>query len=38
MLTIDLSIQPDNCIQTSGGAAAPSTRRIGTAATASGAR
>ncbi len=38
MLTIDLSIQPDNCIQTSGGAAAPTTRRIGTAATASGAR
>jgi len=38
MLTIDLTIQPDNCIQTSGGAAAPSTRRIGTAATASGAR
>ncbi len=35
MLTIDLTIQPDNCIQTSGGAAAPTQRRLGTAATAS---
>ncbi len=38
MLTIDLTIQPDNCIQTSGGAEAPTSRRTGTAATASGAR
>jgi hypothetical protein len=38
MLTIDLTIQPDNCIQTSGGASAPTSRRIGTAATAAGAR
>ncbi len=38
MLTIDLTIQPDNCIQTSGGAAAPTQRRLGTAATASGSR
>ena len=38
MLTIDLTIQPDNCIQTSGGAAAPTSRRLGTAATASGSR
>ena len=38
MLTIDLTIQPDNCIQTSGGAAAPTARRLGTAATASGSR
>jgi len=38
MLTIDLTIQPDNCIQTSGGAAAPTSRRLGTAATASGTR
>jgi len=35
MLTIDLTIQPDNCIQASGGAAAPTSRRLGTAATAS---
>jgi hypothetical protein len=38
MLTIDLTIQPDNCIQTSGGASAPTARRLGTAATASGSR
>ena len=38
MLTIDLTIQPDNCIQTSGGATAPTSRRLGTAATASGSR
>jgi hypothetical protein len=38
VLTIDLTIQPDNCIQTSGGAAAPTQRRLGTAATASGSR
>lgn len=38
MLTIDLTIQPDNCIQTSGGASAPTARRIGTAATGSGNR
>lgn len=38
MLTIDLTIQPDNCIQTSGGASAPTTRRVGTAATGAGAR
>ena len=38
MLTIDLTIQPDNCIQTTGGAAAPTLRATGTAATASGNR
>jgi hypothetical protein len=38
MLTIDLTIQPDNCIQTSGGASAPTARRIGTAATGAGGR
>jgi hypothetical protein len=38
VLTIDLTIQPDNCIQTSGGSAAPTQRRLGTAATASGSR
>jgi hypothetical protein len=38
MLTIDLTIQPDNCIQTSGGAAAPTTRATGTAATGAGNR
>jgi hypothetical protein len=38
MLTIDLTIQPDNCIQTSGGADAPTSRRTGTAATGSGSR
>jgi hypothetical protein len=38
VLTIDLTIQPDNCIQTSGGSAAPTQRRLGTAATASGNR
>lgn len=38
LLTIDLSIQPDNCIQTTGGAAAPLGRTTGTAATAAGAR
>jgi hypothetical protein len=38
MLTIDLTIQPDNCIQITGGADAPTARRLGTAATASGSR
>jgi hypothetical protein len=38
VLTIDLTIQPDNCIQTTGGAAAPTQRRLGTAATGSGSR
>lgn len=38
LLTIDLTIQPDNCIQTTGGANAPTSRRVGTAATAAGAR
>jgi hypothetical protein len=38
LLTIDLAIQPDNCIQTSGGASAPLGRNTGTAATASGIR
>jgi hypothetical protein len=38
MLTIDLTIQPDNCIQITGGAEAPTSRRVGTAATGSGAR
>jgi hypothetical protein len=38
LLTIDLAIQPDNCIQTTGGAAAPLGRNVGTAATASGIR
>jgi hypothetical protein len=38
LLTIDLAIQPDNCIQTSGGATAPLGRNVGTAATAAGAR
>jgi hypothetical protein len=38
LLTIDLTIQPDNCIQTSGGAAAPTTRATGTAATGAGNR
>ncbi len=36
LLTIDLTIQPDNCIQVTGGAAAPLARRTGTAATAAG--
>jgi hypothetical protein len=38
ILTVDLTIQPDNCIQTSGGAAAPTTRALGTAATGAGSR
>ena len=38
VMTIDLTIQPDNCIQTLGGAAAPAGRSQGTAATATGAR
>ena len=38
MLTIDLTIQPDNCIQITGGAEAPTARKTGTAATASGSR
>jgi hypothetical protein len=38
LLTIDLTIHPDNCIQTSGGASAPTARRIGTAATGAGGR
>jgi len=37
-LTIDLTIQPDNCLQTSGGAAAPTVFTKGTAATGSGNR
>lgn len=36
MLTIDLTIQPDNCIQVTGGAAAPTIRTVGTAATSAG--
>jgi hypothetical protein len=38
LLTIDLTIQPDNCIQTTGGAAAPTGRATGTAATGAGNR
>jgi hypothetical protein len=38
ILTVDLTIQPDNCIQTSGGASAPSNRAQGTAATGAGSR
>lgn len=38
LLTIDLTIQPDNCIQISGGPAAPTSRLIGTNATGAGAR
>ena len=38
ILTIDLTIQPDNCIQTTGGAAAPTTRLVGTNATGAGSR
>jgi hypothetical protein len=38
ILTIDLTIQPDNCIQTSGGAVAPTNRAVGTAATGAGNR
>ena len=38
LLTIDLTIQPDNCIQTSGGASAPTNRLTGTAATGAGTR
>lgn len=37
-LTVDLTIQPDNCLQTSGGASAPKNRALGTAATGSGTR
>jgi hypothetical protein len=37
-LTIDLTIQPDNCIQTTGGANAPTIWAKGTAATGSGTR
>lgn len=37
-MVITLSIQPDNCIQTSGGAAAPTGRTTGTLTTGSGAR
>ena len=37
-LTVDLTIQPDNCLQTSGGAAAPTLFAKGTAATGSGNR
>lgn len=36
-MTIDLTIQPDNCIQTTGGPAQPTTRTVGTLATNSGA-
>ena len=38
VITIDLTIQPDNCIQTTGGAAAPAIRAQGTAATGAGSR
>ena len=38
MLTVDLTIQPDNCIQITGGAAAPTNRATGTAATGAGNR
>lgn len=38
ILTVDLTIQPDNCIQTSGGANAPTNRALGTAATGAGSR
>jgi len=37
-LVITLSIQPDNCIETTGGAAAPSSRTQGTFSTGAGAR
>lgn len=37
-MTIDLTIQPDNCIEISGGASAPTGRGTGTLATGSGAR
>ena len=37
-LTVDLTIQPDNCLQTTGGAAAPTLFAKGTAATGSGNR
>lgn len=37
-LTIDLTIQPDNCLQTTGGANAPTSWAKGTAATGSGTR
>jgi hypothetical protein len=37
-LTIDLTIQPDNCLQVTGGATAPTNWAHGTAATGSGAR
>jgi hypothetical protein len=36
VMTIDLTIQPDNCIQTIGGADAPTARLQGTAATSAG--
>jgi hypothetical protein len=38
VMTIDLTIQPDNCLQTTGGAAAPTQWAHGTAATGAGAR
>ena len=38
ILTVDLSIQADNCIQTTGGASAPTNRAVGTAATGAGNR
>ena len=37
-MTIDLTIQPDNCIETSGGPAVPDSRGTGTMATGIGAR
>lgn len=37
-MTIDLTIQPDNCIETSGGASAPADRGTGSMATGTGAR
>lgn len=36
-MTIDLTIQPDNCIETTGGAEAPTSRGTGTMATGAGA-
>lgn len=38
VMTIDLTIQPDNCLQTTGGAAAPTQWAHGTAATGAGSR
>jgi hypothetical protein len=38
ILTIDMTIQPDNCLQITGGAAAPTSWAKGTAATGAGNR